>query len=110
MVENAFGTLKHTFRELLNKSDLHVVFLPDVIVACAILHNMLLGQSHEEVENLLQILKTKGLDGTQLDGPKVDGGAVYKDGGEGVPDMPTEEIGMEKRDALEVWLTMQRQI
>ena len=43
VVENAFGILKQTFRDLLTKSDLDVVFLPDVILCCAILHNMLLG-------------------------------------------------------------------
>ena len=30
IVENAFGILKHTFRELLVKSDLSITFLPDV--------------------------------------------------------------------------------
>jgi len=62
-VENTFGMLKQTFRELLVKSDLDVTFLPDVITACAILYNTLLGQSHEKVERLLQVLRTKGLDG-----------------------------------------------
>ena len=33
VVENAFRILKQTFREFLTKSDLHVAFLPDVIVA-----------------------------------------------------------------------------
>ena len=63
VVENAFGILKQTFRELLTKSDLLVAFLPDVILVCAILHNVLLGQSHEDVENLLGVLRTEGLDG-----------------------------------------------
>jgi len=44
VVENTFGILKHTFRELLLKSNLYLAFLPDVILACAILHNILLGQ------------------------------------------------------------------
>ena len=42
VVENAFGLMKQTFRELLVKSKLIVTFLPDVIVCCAILHNILL--------------------------------------------------------------------
>jgi len=62
VVENAFGILKQTFRELLVKSELQVTFLPDVITCCAILHNVLLGQSHEEVERLLQVLRVEGLD------------------------------------------------
>jgi hypothetical protein len=46
IVENAFGILKQTFRELLVKSELDIVFLPDMITCCAILHNVLLRQSH----------------------------------------------------------------
>ena len=60
IVENVFGILKQTFRELLVKSDLSVTFLPDVIMCCAILHNVLLAQSHGDVERLLQILRTEG--------------------------------------------------
>jgi hypothetical protein len=56
MVENAFGILKQTFRELLVKSDLDVVFLSDVITCCAILHNVLLGQSHAEVDHFMEVL------------------------------------------------------
>jgi len=62
VVENAFSILKQTFKELLMKYDLHIAFLPDVIVACTILHNMLLGQSYEEVEHLFAILRIEGLD------------------------------------------------
>jgi hypothetical protein len=31
-----------------------------VILCCAILHNMLLGQSHEDVEQLLEVLQLEG--------------------------------------------------
>jgi hypothetical protein len=67
VVENAFGILKQTFRELLVKSELDVVFLPDVITCCAILHNILLGQSHNEVEQLMQELRREGLEGDITD-------------------------------------------
>ena len=43
VAKNTFGILKQTFRELLIRSDLNMAFLPDVIMACAILHNVLLG-------------------------------------------------------------------
>jgi hypothetical protein len=56
ILKKAFGILKQTFRELLLKSELDVVFLPDVIMCCAILHNVLLGQSPNEVEQLLHVL------------------------------------------------------
>jgi hypothetical protein len=67
VVENAFGILKQTFKELLVKSDLSVIFLPDVITYCAILHNVLLGQSHEDVERFTDMLRTEGLQGEVVD-------------------------------------------
>jgi hypothetical protein len=67
VVENAFGILKQTFWELLVKSDLDVIFLPDVITYCAILHNILLGQSHGEVEQFMQVLREEGLNGEVID-------------------------------------------
>lgn len=56
VVENAFGILKQSFRELHSASDLHVTLLPDVVVCCCILHNLLLGQSAAEVDRLLAML------------------------------------------------------
>ena len=51
-VENAFGILKQTWLELLGKSKLNVVYLLDIITACAILHNILRKQTHENLEAL----------------------------------------------------------
>jgi hypothetical protein len=67
VVENAFGLLKQTFRELLGKSSLRVTFLPDVILYCAILHNVLLEQSNADVEQLLEVLRLEGFQGEVLD-------------------------------------------
>jgi hypothetical protein len=39
------------------------MFMPDIIAACYILHNILLGQHQEDVARLLKILRDKGLDG-----------------------------------------------
>lgn len=103
VVENAFGILKQTFRELLIKSDLHVTFLPDVILCCAILHNILLGQSHEEVEELFQVLRSEGLDGGVVDD---DAGA--RDVADAVMDDTPAPLGTEKRQELEIYLTLQR--
>ena len=61
VVENTFGILKQSFRELGKKSELHVTFLPDVVVACCYLHNLLLGQETHEVERLLETLSIEGL-------------------------------------------------
>jgi hypothetical protein len=60
VVENAFGILKQTWRELLNKTVLDVIYLPDVITACAILHNLLLGQTSDDVDRLLGVLQVEG--------------------------------------------------
>lgn len=62
VVENTFGILKQCFRKLDQKSDLHLAFLPDVILCCVILYNILLGQTPTKVEQLLQILGREGLD------------------------------------------------
>jgi hypothetical protein len=67
VVQNAFGLLKQTFRELLGKSSLRVTFLPDVILCCAILHNVLLGQSNEDVKQLLEVLQVEGYEGEVVD-------------------------------------------
>lgn len=103
VVENAFGILKQTFRELLQKSNLSVAFLPDVILSCAILHNVLLGQLHEEVEELLQILHIEG-----LNGEVVDDGDVYYDVPDANADNQANIVATDKRTELGVYLTMQR--
>ena len=102
VVENAFGILKQTFRELLGKSELLVTFLPDVIICCAILHNMLLDQSHQEVERLLQVLRTEGLPDPNADE------AMVVDVDEGGPDDVQLPGGAEKRRQLGVFLALQR--
>jgi hypothetical protein len=61
VVENAFGILKQTFRELLDITDLHVTFVPDAVVCCCLLHNVLLGQDPGEVARLLEILQHDGM-------------------------------------------------
>ena len=48
---------------MLGKLELHVSILLDVILACALLHNVLFGQSHEDAHRLLQVLRIEGLDG-----------------------------------------------
>jgi hypothetical protein len=60
VVENAFGILKQSWYELLNKTELEVTYLPDVFLCCSILHNLLLGQSSGDVERLLGVLAAEG--------------------------------------------------
>jgi hypothetical protein len=40
VVENAFGLMKENLQEMLNKSMLDVSFVPEVVYACCILHNL----------------------------------------------------------------------
>ena len=84
------------------KSDLHVTFMPDVILCCAILHNILLGQSHEEVEDLLEVLRNEGLHGQVID----DEGAG--EGEDAVHDHIPTPAASEKRQELGLFLAMQR--
>jgi hypothetical protein len=72
VIENAFGILKQTFRELLHITDLHVAFLPDVVVCCCLLHNILLGQDPQAVARLLEILQREGMMPQIDDDPLVD--------------------------------------
>jgi pentatricopeptide repeat protein len=62
LIENVFGLLKHTFCELLVKSDLDVTFLYNVITYCCLLRNLLLGQSIEDVERLLDLFCREGME------------------------------------------------
>ena len=106
IVENAFGILKQPFRELLTKSDLDVTFLPDVITCCCILHNVMLGQSHADVELLLHILCVEGLDGDMVGGDD-DLVEVNSDREHLRKDEPFL-LGSRKRSDLGVWLAVQR--
>ncbi len=54
VVENNFKILKKTFWELLNKSNLNVHFLPNVVVCCCMLHNMILNGKDFNIDELMQ--------------------------------------------------------
>lgn len=73
-------------------------------MCCAILHNVLLGQSHEEVEQLLEVLRLEGLDGEVID---EDGGA--DDSPNANADDRVLARGTEIRRELGLYLSMQRQ-
>ena len=111
VVENTFGLLKQTFRELLTKCDLHVAFLPDVILTYAILHNVLLGQSHEQVQNLLEVLRTEGLDGEVFDAnacPEDEGDVAREQQLDGMAEDAAVAVATKKRGQLGAYLSMQR--
>jgi hypothetical protein len=72
VVENAFGIFKQSFKELLQIMDLYVSFVPDVVVSCCLLHNVLLGQSPDEVARLMEILQPEGARLEVDDDPLID--------------------------------------
>lgn len=39
------------------KTNLDVTFIPDVIIACCLLHNLFFAQSQENIEQLLEVLQ-----------------------------------------------------
>lgn len=41
-------------------TELHVTFIPNVVICCCLLHNVLLGQSPDEVARLLEVLQREG--------------------------------------------------
>lgn len=53
IVDNAFDILKQTFRELLEKTKLHIIIVPNVFFACCLFHNLLLGRKKVNVEELM---------------------------------------------------------
>ena len=102
VVENAFALLKQTFRELHQKTELHVAFIPDVITCCAILHNVLHNQSHEDVKRLMHVL--------QREGPPPSDDISEESVEEVVDRLPEEEDdeANAKRRNLGLFLTLQR--
>lgn len=48
------------FRELLVKFDLDV-FLPDIIICCTFVHDMLLDQSLKDIKQFMEALQEEGL-------------------------------------------------
>ena len=101
VVENAFRILKNTFRELHSASDLHITLLPDVVVTCCILHNLLLDQSSQEVDRLLAMLAREGMAPAVDDHPREERPAE-----DGPP--PDEVLGAQKRARLAAFLVQDR--
>ena len=70
IIENAFGILKGVFRELSHVMETHIMIVPDMIVACCLLHNLLLDQSPNDVAKLLEIINREGAAPNFDDNPK----------------------------------------
>lgn len=103
VVENAFALLKHSFRELQQRSYIDVALMPDVVVCCAILHNILLRDSHEAVERLLQIVQYREDDGSAVQEP------LHPEHAADVAVLESDQEGaLQKRQDLGVFLTLHR--
>lgn len=85
------------------KLELHITFLPDVIIYCAILYNVLLGQLHEEVEELLGVLRREGLNREVIheEVELAEGAHLY---GDDIVNVPRTKV----RCDLGLYLSMQR--
>jgi hypothetical protein len=57
VIENAFGILKQTWRELLVKTDMKVEFVPDLVSCCCVLHNMILAMAAPDIDYLCGVLE-----------------------------------------------------
>ena len=103
VVENAFALLKLSFRELHGKCDLDVSIIPDVVTCCALLHNVLLKESDEDVERLLEVVQNRNSTVRADSTPP----AVDEIADEEADDDDLEAAQM-KRTQLGVFLTVQR--
>jgi hypothetical protein len=56
VVENTFGILKKTFKELMRKSELSVIFLCGIFTCC-LLHNLLKTKDEASIERFLCIIE-----------------------------------------------------
>jgi hypothetical protein len=61
VLENNFDILKKTFKELLIKSNLHVLFFPNVVVCHCMLHNMILNGKDIDIDKLMFHLEQKDM-------------------------------------------------
>ncbi len=85
MVENAFGIQRKSFKKLFLKSNLHILFIPNVLVCCCIFHNIIIdGFLDLDIQTMMiQLeLENKGnvdgvLDGREGNGRILVGQDVY---------------------------------
>ncbi len=57
LIENNFNILTKSFQELMIKSNLDVQFFLDVVVCCCLLHNLILNEKNNDINELVQQLE-----------------------------------------------------
>lgn len=103
VVENAFSLLKMTFKELHGKCDLDVAFVPDVVLCCALLHNVLLKDSHDDIDRLLEVVHGAGHEQRTLATDEEDDVVPAEEG-----DDEDLDVAVVKRTELGVFLSSQQ--
>jgi len=53
VIKNSFGISKKTIEELFIKSNLDVHFLPNVVIYCYILHNMIMNGKDYDIDEFM---------------------------------------------------------
>jgi hypothetical protein len=61
VVENNFGMLKKTLCELMIKFNLNLHFLPNVVICCCMLHNIIINGKYINIDELMQQLEAKNI-------------------------------------------------
>jgi hypothetical protein len=61
VIENCFGILKKTFQNLIIKSNLHELFLPNVMIYCCMLHTMIMNGKDMDIDELMQQLEVENV-------------------------------------------------
>jgi hypothetical protein len=60
-IEKKFGILKKTFHKLMIKSNLDVQFLPNVVICCYMVHNMILNGKNVDIDELMLQLEAENV-------------------------------------------------
>jgi hypothetical protein len=61
VVKNAFGIMKQIFKELFKKKNLHITIVPNGFNVCYLFHNKTLGKKEMDVEELMHLIQSKGM-------------------------------------------------
>ncbi len=56
VVENVFEIMKQTFHELLRKTKLHIMIVPNVFNVCCFFHNLICGKNNMDIEDFMWVI------------------------------------------------------
>jgi len=102
-VENAFGKLKQTFKEVLKKIKFHITIVLDIFNFCCLFNNVILGRKKVDVEEFMRVIQFEAL---QEDALNTNGLQHQFD--DNVHIESKELLGEQHHHDLEVYLATQR--